>query len=818
MTVKKKQEKRKKKIQEEGKLMLDNPLIPPELDEDIDDDLAFDSEDERLYGNFFASNTSSKGKKGKKAARSVEENADDYYHEEGQSSDSDGYLDLSDMLDQNIKEEEEKASRRQPTIQSETGAKLTKKRRSAAESAQALMSESLFPDQEHHVAYNTVVKKMARSGDKASRLVRALDSTHNLISVDVEDKVKDAVTRKKVREVTEENMNKYKPVLRELNQAKHLQLPLRAPDSNPVPSSLGGIVASSVGKLPDDELQSRVLTPSAAAAHNLANKMQTLLRSAGLESSQTEAASEGGFVGVAQEGGAADDGSRPTIQYMAKLKAMLANENSRRKRLNKIKSKTYRRIMRKELERDREKREKALALLNPELARKRLAEKLAKARAEERITQKHKNTSAWVKHAKKYTQFDTQAKDAVNEQLALHQQLMRKMEDEAGEENYRRYVDDDDGAESEEEDRMVDELLTSNTAEATKNIASRLWNDIQSQNVTPAIARAREELKSMKFMKDGRERHVKQYMEELNALKEEARQLNGETAQTGENKALVPSQSGRKKFGATKEKVEEIILRSDEKSSRMKKGAAQGEAAEDMEEEMQTSDEPEVPPTEFAGARMAKARPALKSSSRITILPSDKSVSFKRKAEEEALHDDGDDGLGEHQEYLVSRAFAEDEVDDDFNREKESQVENMMRPEDRNSNLPGWGEWGGEDERLNKRHQEKREHALLQKKIEKTFLQKSRADAALEHVIINHDGVELVPDRMKLHMVPRPFSNPQEFARSMRQPMGPEWTSALSFVEGVQPRVEVKQGHSVAPLDLSLRRNTSKTKRRKVEK
>ena len=71
---------------------------------------------------------------------------------------------------------------------------------------------------------------------------------------------------------------------------------------------------------------------------------------------------------------------------------------------------------------------------------------------------------------------------------------------------------------------------------------------------------------------------------------------------------------------------------------------------------------------------------------------------------------------------------------------------------------------------------------------------------------------------MTLHMVPRPFSNPQEFARSMRQPMGPEWTSALSFKEGVQPRVEVRQGQVVLPLDLSLRKQKTKTKRRKTEK
>lgn len=38
-----------------------------------------------------------------------------------------------------------------------------------------------------------------------------------------------------------------------------------------------------------------------------------------------------------------------------------------------------------------------------------------------------------------------------------------------------------------------------------------------------------------------------------------------------------------------------------------------------------------------------------------------------------------------------------------------------MKPEDVNSNLPGWGEWGGTDPLLNKRHNEKRAHVAAQK-------------------------------------------------------------------------------------------------------
>jgi U3 small nucleolar RNA-associated protein 14 len=147
-------------------------------------------------------------------------------------------------------------------------------------------------------------------------------------------------------------------------------------------------------------------------------------------------------------------------------------------------------------------------------------------------------------------------------------------------------------------------------------------------------------------------------------------------------------------------------------------------------------------------------------------------------------------------------------------RAKEEQVDAVLKPLDKNASLPGWGEWGGESSSLNKRHKDKTKKLDLARRIEKSTLMSCRADAHLSNVIINHD-VDLVPDRLTLHMIPRPFSNPQEFARSNRQPVGPEWNTPVSFKHGVQPRITTTQGTTIAPLDLSRRPRKSKTKMRK---
>lgn len=105
----------------------------------------------------------------------------------------------------------------------------------------------------------------------------------------------------------------------------------------------------------------------------------------------------------------------------------------------------------------------------------------------------------------------------------------------------------------------------------------------------------------------------------------------------------------------------------------------------------------------------------------------------------------------------------------------------------------------------------------LQRALQKTALMKARADAHLDHVIISHE-VDLVPSKYSLHMIPRPFSNAKEYALSMRQPVGPEWNTPMSFKETTQPRITTVQGAIIEPMDLSLRKEKAKTKRRKVEK
>lgn len=324
------------------------------------------------------------------------------------------------------------------------------------------------------------------------RLEEAHQNRHTLLAVEADAATARRVTRAEVRAAVSDGLQRYRSTLRHLDRAPHVQLPFAAPASSPMPHSLGGVVAALQTREVVTEGSSRASTTSPAetssaqtskartssssastttttttsAAVRLVSTMQNMLREAGLaeanrSSAQTSAQAtsqspaEGNtlaeHVRFRREG---DDGSAEEDEtdadanssprhivsepkgerqsYLAKLKAMLSYENSRRRRFNRIKSKTYRRILRKEKEHEKERRMKAFELLHPELARQRLAEKLTRARAHERVTQKHKNTSAWVKHAKRFASSDAATKEAVDTQLALHQRLMAKMDEPAG--------------------------------------------------------------------------------------------------------------------------------------------------------------------------------------------------------------------------------------------------------------------------------------------------------------------------------------------------------------------------------------------------
>ncbi|KAI8806247.1 Utp14 protein-domain-containing protein [Cladochytrium replicatum] len=115
---------------------------------------------------------------------------------------------------------------------------------------------------------------------------------------------------------------------------------------------------------------------------------------------------------------------------LAKMRSLLFYEEQKLKQMAKIKSKTYRKIRRRDKERQLKGEELTLEELNeldPEEAKAKLL-KMERSRAEERMSLRHKNRGKWARQLLAHKGQDPETQRAIAEQLQLHDKLKRKIQ------------------------------------------------------------------------------------------------------------------------------------------------------------------------------------------------------------------------------------------------------------------------------------------------------------------------------------------------------------------------------------------------------
>lgn len=111
---------------------------------------------------------------------------------------------------------------------------------------------------------------------------------------------------------------------------------------------------------------------------------------------------------------------------LAKVRSLLFYEELKRNQMNKIKSKKYRKIRKKQSDREKAKELELLRENDPEEAN-RLDEEAERARMQERMTLQHKNTSKWARQQlRRGKNTDTDSRRALSEQIAMGDALRRK--------------------------------------------------------------------------------------------------------------------------------------------------------------------------------------------------------------------------------------------------------------------------------------------------------------------------------------------------------------------------------------------------------
>jgi len=141
---------------------------------------------------------------------------------------------------------------------------------------------------------------------------------------------------------------------------------------------------------------------------------------------------------------------------------------------------------------------------------------------------------------------------------------------------------------------------------------------------------------------------------------------------------------------------------------------------------------------------------------------------------------------------LVALAFAGDNVVSSFEEAKRREIASDA-PREVDTTIPGWGSWGGTGTRKapTKPHRIKKIAG-----IDPT----TRADYNKHNIIISEKrdkkaGKYLVKD------LPYPYTSKAQFERAMERPLGAEWNTRVGFQRATLPRVVMKPGIIIDPLE-----------------
>ncbi|KAJ3095540.1 hypothetical protein HDU97_006816 [Phlyctochytrium planicorne] len=145
---------------------------------------------------------------------------------------------------------------------------------------------------------------------------------------------------------------------------------------------------------------------------------------------------------------------------------------------------------------------------------------------------------------------------------------------------------------------------------------------------------------------------------------------------------------------------------------------------------------------------------------------------------------------------VMQMAFANDDVFAEFEEEKQGIID-QDKPKDEDVTLPGWGAWSGNG------IAPKKNVVVKKAKAHEGVDASKRKDAKLKNVIISEKPNRKAAKFMAT-TVPHGFQTRDQYEESIRLPMGKEWNANMSHSKLVAPKVVVKMGQIIQPLNKVL--------------
>ncbi|KAM7224194.1 Utp14 domain containing protein [Rhypophila decipiens] len=754
-------------------------------DSEIDSDEAFGESDEEKFDGYSFGGKKKKGKKGEDDESDVEDDeslgsdaidlatALDQFSEDESGEEGSGSGEEEDSDDESSESEEEedddldKLDSLQNAISGFAGGDSDDEDQAAQGSKQK--TKLSLADLGLNVNDPTIKKslKLMKKEEKATK-----SGSSKKLAVPLAKRQQDVLLRSAAYEKTSETLEKWIGTVKHNRRADHLIFPL----------------AQNAHDKGLDNAELQPLTHKTTTT-DLEQTIMAIMEESGLgPTAKAEAAQETG-----PDGEKLSQAEWLELQRQRRRERELhSREQARAKRIKKIKSKAYRRIHRKELAKEEQEEHNRLVEAG-EIDSDDEREALDRRRALERVGARHRE-SKWAKLGKKAGRavWDDNFRSGLTEITQRKEELRRRIEGRAkGSDD----EDDSDSGDSEgnyDKNRLLAEL---DAAEAFDD------GEPTSQLMNMGFMRRAEELR-----KKENDDLIGQIRRDLNSDGEEVDE-DDEPVDIGRRQfgmgnsapaVKLPTSSSRKASVKAANATEPVIFK--DAPSLQRNAAPEPEAPSapgvagqwsrvGVEERKKSKKVPQGRVDELDLSNYALSAAAPKSSK-----PARKTTQVVVEQEhgsddEDALHLP----MAIRDQELIKRAFASEDVAGEFEREKAEVVKEDDDKEIDNT-LPGWGSWGGEG--VSKREKARHKGRFITKA--EGVKQKDRKDFKLKSVIINEKRVKK-NTQFLASQLPHPFESQQQYERSLRIPVGPEWTTKETFQQATKPRVIIKQG-IIAPM------------------
>ncbi|KAJ2157654.1 hypothetical protein GGF46_004356 [Coemansia sp. RSA 552] len=648
-------------------------------------------------------------------------------------------------------------------------------------------------------------------------------SGSGVVAAPVAKRLQDQMDRRAAYTQTKKSVSEWQPTVNANRTAEHLSF--SATSSTPF-------------------VNTRALVGDAGAKSTMEAQIEAVLSQSGMTDEQQRQYEELELKELSPEE------IRERQRELRMTRELMFRSEQKAKRMAKIKSKAYRRILKRQKTRAQEQELDKMKEDDPEMYAM-FVEKMTQSRAEERMTLRHKNTGKWAKAMRgRHGDEDTQM--ALREQVDQHDKLRRKIHDIGEDEDVSDYEAGKHNSESDSDDNQDDSF-----AGVRDRAIREISNEAEAADELPANA-PHKALFEMRFMQNAMQRKREEAARDAQLMRDEFESLEAEVDEDGRaisvNRPAAAAKAsqnaaaaelgapGRMSFGGgVKKQAEGMDVELDAPkglpSKRVRLDGAgqvaqvasgsghrvklQGPLSIGSAEPPQESN-PWLDEAAAAGNAGSEKGVLSKGSTKIDKLSA--RLREKRRSKGDSTDvlldvnktlavdkpDDSDDDMAmEHvgksknafsQRRLVEQAFAEDNVvEAEFAAEKQAEME-LDAPQDEDLTLPGWGSWSGTGMRPKK-------NKVVRKAVKGSGTEKKgRLDAKLGSVIINQ-RIAKGASKYCVSNVPFPFYSAEQYETQMSNPLGKEWNTTRSHSKMIKPRVMTKAGRIIDPLSIPSKKH-----------